>query len=390
MDRDLPVNRWLILAVLFVARTVMACQFQTVASTASFLIDGLAIDYARLGTLIGLYMLPGIFIALPGGVLGQRFGAKRVVLAGRLLMALGGALRGWASTFRPVAAGRLISGTGAVLINVLMTKMVADWFAKHELVTAMAILITSWPLGLALGLMLFTPLALATSWSAVMHVAALLSLASFVMVALAYCDPPGLAAAPVARLRLSLTAREWLAVSLAGWVWMTYNVGYIVLFSFLPALFSAHGFSLTQAGQIVSLLGWTLIVSVPLTGFLAERSRRPNLFLIGGLAASGLAAVALPLASSPFYAFAMLAVVLGAPAGAIMALPAQALRPESLAGGMGVYFTWYYAGMAVLPGLAGLARDLTGSAAAPALLAAAMMGLALVGIAGFRLAAMRP
>ena len=124
---------------------------------------------------------------------------------------------------------------------------------------------------------------------------------------------------------------------------------------------------------------------MPLTGFLAERSRRPNLFLIGGLAVSGVAAVALPLVGSPFYAFAMLAVALGAPAGAIMALPAQALRPESLAGGMGVYFTWYYAGMAVLPGLAGLARDLTGSAAAPALLAAAMMGLALVGLAGFRL-----
>jgi len=238
---------------------------------------------------------------------------------------------------------------------------------------------------LALGLMLFTPLALATSWSAVMQVAALLSLASFVMVALAYRDSADAAVAPAARLRLSLSPREWLAVCLAGWVWMTYNVGYIVLFSFLPALFSAHGFTLTQAGQIVSLLGWTLIVSVPLTGFLAERSRRPNLFLIGGFAVSGVAAVALPLASSPFYAFAMLAVVLGAPAGATMALPAQALRPENRAAGMGVYFTWYYAGMAVLPGLAGLARDLTGSAAAPALFAGAMLGLALAGVIGFRL-----
>jgi predicted MFS family arabinose efflux permease len=385
MDRNLTADRWLILAVLFVARTVMACQFQTVASTAPFLIDGLAIDYAKLGTLIGLYMLPGIFIALPGGVLGQRFGAKRVVLAGLLLMAAGGALMGWASSFLLVAAGRLISGTGAVLINVLMTKMVADWFAKHELVTAMALLITSWPLGLALGLMLFTPLALAASWSAVMNVAALLSLASFAMVALAYRDPPDLAAAPAARLHLSLSPREWLAVCLAGSIWMTYNVGYIVLFSFLPALFGAHGFSLTQAGQIVSVLGWTLIVSVPLAGFLAERLRRPNLFLVGGFAVSAVAAVALPFAGSPFYAFGVLALVLGAPAGPVMALPAQALRPENRAGGMGVYFTWYYAGMAVLPGLAGLARDLTGSAAAPALLAAAMMGLALLGLAGFRL-----
>jgi fucose permease len=82
-------GRWLILCVLFVARTVMACQFQTVASTAPLLIGSFAIDYTQLGTLIRLYMLPGIFIVLPGGMLGQRFGAKWLVLAGLLLMAVG-------------------------------------------------------------------------------------------------------------------------------------------------------------------------------------------------------------------------------------------------------------------------------------------------------------
>ncbi|MEJ2434826.1 MAG: MFS transporter, partial [Pseudolabrys sp.] len=129
-----PGSRWLVLAVLFIGRTVMALQFQTVGSTAPFLRGAFAIDYAQIGTLIGLYMLPGIFIALPGGVLGQRFGAKRVVLAGLALMAAGGALMGVASSFAVLAAGRLASGVGAVLINVLMTKMVADWFARREIV----------------------------------------------------------------------------------------------------------------------------------------------------------------------------------------------------------------------------------------------------------------
>jgi hypothetical protein len=52
---------------------MMACQFQTVASTAPFLIGSFAIDYAQLGVLIGLFRLPGIFTALSGGMLGQRF-----------------------------------------------------------------------------------------------------------------------------------------------------------------------------------------------------------------------------------------------------------------------------------------------------------------------------
>jgi predicted MFS family arabinose efflux permease len=377
-------SRWVMLGALFVARTVMGCQFQTVASTAPFLTDAFGINFAQLGTLIGLYMLPGIFIALPGGVLGQRFGAKHVVLAGLLLMAAGGALMAAGSSFLVLAAGRLISGAGAVLINVLITKMVADWFAGREIVTAMAILIASWPCGLALGLLLFTPLAAATSWGAVMNLGALLSLASMLMVAAIYRDPPPVGAQAAPAFHLNLMPSEWLAVSCAGFVWMTYNVGYIVLISFLPSLFTAHGVSAAQASGIVSFLGWTLIPLVPLAGYLAERFHRPNLFLVGGLILAGLASAALPFTAEPIYAFVVVAIVIGAPAGLIMALPAQALRAQSRAAGMGVYFTWYYAGMALLPGAAGSARDLTGSPAAPALFAAAMMVLALMALAGFR------
>ena len=266
----MPVHRrWLMLLVLFIARTAMACQFQSVASTAPFLIDAFAIDFARIGALIGLYMLPGIFIALPGGIFGQRFGTKNLVLVGLLLMALGGALMGAGTSFQAVAVGRLVSGIGAVLINVLVTKMVADWFAGREVVTAMAVLVVSWPLGLALGLLIFTPLAVSQSWNAVMYTAASMALASFLLVALTYRNPPWAPAA--SRSRLNLTRREWLCVSLAGSIWMTYNVGYIVLISFLPDLFTTRGYSLSQAGWVVSLLGWMLIPLVPLAGALAER-----------------------------------------------------------------------------------------------------------------------
>jgi len=43
--------------------------------------------------------------------------------------------------------------------------------------------------------------------------------------------------------------------------------------------------------------------------------------------------------------------------------------------------------MALLPGLAGMAQDLTASPAAPALFAGGMMALSLAALAGFRLVA---
>jgi predicted MFS family arabinose efflux permease len=381
-------KRWLMLAVLFLARTTMALQFQTVASTGPFLRDALSIDFAALGTLIGLYMLPGVFIALPGGLFGQRFGAKRVVLAGLVLMALGAAMMAVSSSFAAASAGRLIAGTGAVLLNVMCTKMIADWFAGREIVTAMALLVTSWPFGLAVGLVAFGPLAAAGGWRAVMHLSAFVSVVAMFLIVFAYRDPPHAPAPATARFRLDLNRREWLLVGIAAAIWGFYNVAYIVLISFTPELFTARGYALVDASWIVSLIGWVLIPSVPLAGYVVERFGRPNLFMAGGFSIAALAALAMPFVDSPLIAFGVIALAIGAPAGIIMALPAQALRAESRAVGMGFFFTCYYAALAILPGGAGLARDLSGSPAAPAVFAAAMMLLCLIGL-GLFLAAKR-
>jgi len=377
-------NRWLMLAVLFLARTAIALQFQTVASVRPFLMDALAIDFAALGALIGLYLLPGIVIALPGGMLGQRFGAKRVVLAGLALMAIGGAVMGVSTSFTAAAAGRVISGTGAVLLTVLVAKMVTDWFAGREIVAAMAISISSWPFGLAAGLVVYGPLAEIVGWSAIMHLGALSACAAFVVVALVYRDPPGTSAAASARFALNLTRREWLLVLTAGVLWGLYNVAYIVLISFAPELFTVRGWSLAEASSIVSLIGWVLIPSVPLSGILVERFGRPTLFMVAALAITSAALVVLPFTEMPVVAFAVVALAIGVPAGLIMALPAQVLRPESRGGGMGVFFTCYFVAMAVLPGAAGLMRDISGSPATPALFAAAMVLLCMLALALFR------
>ena len=65
---------WAALAVLTAARTSLGFQFQSLASVSPVVVADLSLSYADLGALIGLYFLPGVVIALPGGVLGQRFG----------------------------------------------------------------------------------------------------------------------------------------------------------------------------------------------------------------------------------------------------------------------------------------------------------------------------
>src|SRR5205085_5491817 len=87
-----------------------------------------------------------------GGEIGRRFGDKRVVLFGLALMVAGGLTMASAPTWGWQVAGRIVAGIGGVLLNVLMSKMVTDWFAGKEIATAMAIFVNSWPAGIALAL----------------------------------------------------------------------------------------------------------------------------------------------------------------------------------------------------------------------------------------------
>lgn len=378
-------TRWRMLLVLFLARTAMAYQFQTVPSVGPFLVNDLGISFAELGTLIGLYMLPGIIVALPGGMLARAWGTERTVLTGFALMAVGGALMA-ADQGLMVFAGRLISGFGAVFVNVLMTKMVTDWFADRDIVPAMAVFVSSWPLGLALGLITFPPLAARAGTPAVMLLTVAVVVICLAMVALIYRAPPNAPPERGGNLQLNLSRREWLLISLAGLIWGSFNAGYVILVSFLPDLFVLRDYSLAQAGRMVSLLAFAVIVMVPLAGYIAERLRQPNVLMIGGFVIVAAATAVLPVVAAPSIPFAVILAVIAIPAGLIMSLPAQAMRAENRSTGMGVFYTWHFAAMAVWPALAGSARDVASSAAAPILVAAVTMVLSALALVGFRLA----
>ena len=147
---------------------------------------------------------------------------------------------------------------------------------------------------------------------------------------------------------------------------------------------------MAQASTIVSLIGWFLIPSIPLAGALVEKFGRPSLVMFGSFLIVAAALIALPYAPQILIPFAVLVLVIGIPGGPLMALPAQALRPESRASGMGIFFTVFYVMMAVLPGTAGLVRDLSGSVAAPALFAAALVLLCAAGLLLFHAARRLP
>ena len=107
-------DRWIMLAVLTLARTTMGFQFQSVASVSPFIVADLGITYAALGTLIGIYLLPGMAAAIPGGWLGQALGDRRVVVLGLACMTAGGLMVAVEGHYAVMLAGRALAGLGRI------------------------------------------------------------------------------------------------------------------------------------------------------------------------------------------------------------------------------------------------------------------------------------
>jgi MFS family permease len=356
-------NRWGVLAVLFTVRLSMAFQFQSVAAIAPLLGNTFGASLADIGILIGLYFTPGVALSLPGGAIGQKFGDKATALGALLVMLIGNLAMALGDSWSWQVAGRLVAGGGAVLLNVQLTKMTADWFAGREIATAMAILVNSWPAGVALALLTLPYIGTAYGVGAAdLAVTAVIAVA--VLLAGSYRPPAkeltGATTASGARLDLKVL----LAVAIAGMMWGLFNVGFAMIFSFGPTMLTERGWSIAAAGSAISIVLWVAVVSVPLGGFLADRINRPQTILVAGCLLFALLMVVLPRSSAVVPLIVALGLISGQPAGPILSLPARVLQPATRAVGMGVFYTLYYGAMMLGPAIAGAAAKWTGNAGA--------------------------
>ncbi len=361
-------RRWMILGVLFLARTAMGFQYQTIGSAAPSLIGELRIGFAEVGTLIGLYHISGVFLSLPGGLIIQRLGDKRLCAAGLAAMALGGSVIATSRSYAGVFTGRLVSGMGAILFNLVITKMTADWFARREIVLAMAVILSTWPFGIALGLFSQPLLAAAFGWRAVVLLSGGFCLLSLLLVALFYRSPPDDAPGGMepAAGRLGFPPARIIApVIAAGLMWGSFNAGVVGYFSFVPVLLAERdGMTIAQSGALTSLALWVGMLSIPFGGYVAQWLRRPGatIVLFCGCAATALALIAAGV--PPLLACIAFGLAIGPPPGVITSLPTRILSPAERPAGFGVFYTCHFLLQAAGPAIAGWLHDSAGASAA--------------------------
>ena len=376
----MPDRRWLILAVLFAVRAATGFQFQSVGSAANLLRQDLGLGYSQIGMLLGAYLLPGVIVALPAGLLGQRVREKTLGLAGLVLMVVSGVALSHFGDIAVALVARTVGGVGATIVILVATKMVVDWFDSREIVLAMSLLQMSWPFGAMVALPIQAWIGQSLGWPAVMASGAVCAGAVLCLFALLPRPAGQLQAAASGRAKLP--SAVVMPVIVAGTIWGVMNLACILFFSYAPLLLVVQGSSATVSASLTSLAIWFTILAIPSGGYIVHRWGKP---IVAIIACGLVAALALMLFVADVYptiSCLVFGLAIGPLSGAILSLPANVLEPGDRSLGFGLFYTCFYLLVAVGPSVAGFFQDAWGSPAA-ALIASAALLVTMVPLALF-------
>ncbi|MGI4952661.1 MAG: MFS transporter, partial [Janthinobacterium lividum] len=275
--RDSAGRRWGLVAAVSLSRVAFGYQFQSLASLGPELLQRFGLGYAELGGLIGLYMAPGVLVALPGGLLGRRYGERLVVGGGLALMTLGAAACAGAGGPSGIGAGRAVAGAGAVMLVVMQGKMIGDRFPGRSFLPVMGLVVGAFPVGVGLVELTHGPVVRALGWPGMFVVGAGIAAVSLVLFLVS-----SERAHPGAGAAWALPSpRECGLVAVAGVVWAAYNAGYYGFLSYMPSVLASRGHPPGMLALVLTLATWLNLPAMVLGGALAARFGNRPVFLAG-------------------------------------------------------------------------------------------------------------
>ena len=365
---------WAILGAMALARISFGYQFQSVATLGPDLVPLFHMTYTAFGSLIGAYMVMGVFVALPLGGLGRRYGDRPVLAGGLALMIVGAGFDATASGPSGIALGRGIGGVGAVAMIVLQGKIIADFFIGKRFMVGISVSACAFPIGVGLAQIVLPPVSRAFGWQLALSTEAVTPAVALLLFLTSYRQPHAVAAQ--GRGFAWPSGHECLLVVIAGSIWTAYTAGYSGYTSYLPTTLSSRGFSLGMIGLVLVIATWGNVPATMFGGGLAARFGGLRIFLLGNLAlVVGMAGTALT--GGPLYWAVLVGVIGSLHPGVIMAVGTLSARAENRAVAMGLFYTVYYLGGTIGPALCGFTADRLGDPAGGVLAAAAISAIPL-------------
>jgi MFS family permease len=301
------------------------------------------------GTIVGLlsatYFYAYAALMLPGGVLIDAFGVRRVVAIGGAIMGAGALAMGSAPAVGPLFAGRFLVGLGATVTFVGTLKIAATWFPPGQFGTLSAVTATVGILGALVATAPLAALVDVAGWRGALWAVGTITLAAAAACGLFVRDRPSNIADPVLPAptvgrvvtgmgRVLRNPHTW--PPFLTFFCLYSAMGNLMLWA-VPSLRDVYGLSLTKAAWYAAAYTLALLVTAPLTGFVSDRvvRRRKAPYAILCWTLLGLWCVlVMTLGALPLWAVYVLLVSMGVSGGAfVLTWPiGREVNPPDLAG----------------------------------------------------------
>lgn len=161
--------RYTVLAILFATSVVSFMDRMAMSVAIPYIAKDFHLAPSAMGLVLGIFFAGYALFQIPGGLLADKFGFRRVATIALLWWSGFTAITGAATTLTQMLIARLCFGLGEAVLPTCAFKTVAVWFPKRERGTANAIMLTAGPLGSALAPLVVVQVVLLFGWRAVFY-----------------------------------------------------------------------------------------------------------------------------------------------------------------------------------------------------------------------------
>ncbi len=270
-------TRWGIVALAILAGVTGAMQVGKAPPAIPIIQADLGIGRITAGWVMSIFLAASAVLGPFAGVVGDRIGHRRFMLAGLLLTLVGGVIGGLAPDGPALLIARLIEGFGFLAIVIAAPSLIVEVTAERDLRMAIGAWGAYMPAGIALMLLLAPLLLASVGWRGMWYANAA-ALGVFLLVFAAATRGVGASAAAgtsLADIRIALSRLgPWL---LAG-CFAAFSLQYLGVVSWLPTFFMEEmGRSGTVAAVIVAIIVIFNALGNVIAGWLLQWIRRSTL-----------------------------------------------------------------------------------------------------------------
>jgi len=263
----------------------------------------LGVSLVQAGFLLALVQLAGMTLGLPAGLLIQRHGPRRSMLAGLLVLSLASALGGAAQGAAGLLVSRVLEGLGFLFVVLPAPGLLRGMVPPERLSRALGAWGAYMPLGAALAMLLgpWVMMQAEAAWGWRIWWWALSALSAWLAVLVFRGVPAdrfatagdGASASAGARvasgegpglMRLTLRSR---GVWLVALCFAMYSGQWLAVVGFLPSIYAQTGLAAGATAWLTALVAAVNIIGNLAAGRLLHRGAVPLALLVAGFAAMG-------------------------------------------------------------------------------------------------------